>query len=96
MRLGAADIIIDRDPNGRAATGEPLYEEVFLPVGSPENAARFSNPRSISEDGGMNHHLPSGRLSDQTRMWWQSEGRSLEGYPLLAVSEELDGFPTGA
>jgi LysR family glycine cleavage system transcriptional activator len=94
MRLGAADVTIDRDPNGRAAAGEPLYKEVFLPVGSPENSARFTDPRSIDEGDGTPRHLPVGRLNDQTRMWWHSVGGSLEGYPLLHIKPRSDAPET--
>ncbi|PWJ13266.1 LysR family transcriptional regulator [Jannaschia seohaensis] len=94
MRLGAADIIVDRDPFGRAAEGAPLYEEIFLPVGSPEIAARFSDPRSIWKEVGLDHTLPVGRLSDQTRMWWHTEGGSLEGYPLLHIKPRADAPET--
>lgn len=94
MRLGAADIIIDRDPNGRAATGAPLYTEVFLPVGSPENVARILDPYSIKAKDGTPRYLPVGTLGDEARMWRHSERGSLEGFPLLHIKPRPDAPDT--
>jgi len=94
MRLGAADIVIDRDPDGRAATGDPLYDEVFLPVGSPENAARISDPFSVKAEDGTPRYLPVGTLGDKARMWRHSEGGSLEGFPLLHIKPRPDAPAT--
>jgi LysR family glycine cleavage system transcriptional activator len=94
MRLGAADLIIDRDPDGRASAGEPIYTEVFLPVGSPENAARISDPYSIKADDGTPRYLPVGTLSDKERVWRHSQQGSLEGFPLLHIKPRADAPDT--
>lgn len=94
MRLGAADIIVDRDPDGRTAGGETLYSEVFLPVGSPENAARISKPYATKADDGRAQYLPVGKLGDRERMWRHSEEGSLEGFPLLHIKPRPDAPDT--
>lgn len=94
MRLGAADLIIDRDPDGRASAGEPIYTEVFLPVGSPENAARISDPYSIKADDATPRYLPVGTLSDKERIWRHSQQGSLEGFPLLHIKPRADAPDT--
>ncbi len=85
MRLGAADIFIDRDPEGRAAGGEALFREVFLPVGSPENVRRISEPYLTKSDDPSPRYLPVGTLSDGQKTWRHSKIGSLEGFPLLHV-----------
>ncbi|MCC5980054.1 MAG: LysR family transcriptional regulator [Salinarimonas sp.] len=94
MRLGAPDIVVDRDPEGRAANGTPLYNEIFLPVGSPENAARISDPNVTKADDGRPRYLPVGTLGDQQRMWRHSEKDSLEGFPLLHIKPRADAPDT--
>lgn len=94
MRLGAADLVIDRNPQGRAAQGEPIYTEVFLPVGSPENAARISDPYAIKADDGTPRYLPVGTLSDTERNWRHSQQGSLEGFPLLHIKPRPDAPET--
>ncbi len=94
MRLGAADLIIDRDPKGRASEGDPLYDEIFLPVGSPENAARISDPFSVKADDGTPRYLPTGSLNDKERLWRHTEKGSLEGYPLLHIKPRPDAPDT--
>lgn len=94
MRLGAADIIVDRDPHGRAAGGETLYREVFLPVGSPENAVRISEPYATKADDGLARYLPVGTLADREHTWRHSEGGSLEGFPLLHIKPRPDSPDT--
>ena len=94
MRLGAADLFIDRDPDGRASTGEPIYTEIFLPVGSPENAARISDPFSMKADDGMPRYLPVGTLSNKERLWRHSQQGSLEGFPLLHIKPRSDAPDT--
>lgn len=94
MRLGAADLFIDRDPNGRASAGEPIYTEIFLPVGSPENAARISDPFSMKADDGTPRYLPVGTLSDTERFWRHSQQGSLEGFPLLHIKPRSDAPDT--
>ncbi len=90
MRLGAADLIIDRDPAGRAAHGEPIYSEVFLPVGSPENAARITDPYPTTADFSTPRYLPVGTFSDEDRIWRHSQQGSLEGFPLLHIKSRSD------
>jgi len=92
MRLGAADIFIDRDPEGRAAGGEALFHEAFLPVGSPENVGRFADPFSVKADDPAPRYLPVGTLSDSQRTWRHSEIGSLEGFPLLHVQPALSAL----
>ena len=94
MRLGVADIIVDRDPGGRAAGGAVLYHEVFLPVGSPENAARIAEPDLTRTGGGGPRYLPVGTLGERDRMWQHSEGGSLEGFPLLHIKPRSDAPDT--
>lgn len=94
MRLGAADVIVDRDPNGRAAGGQTLYREVFLPVGSPENAVRISEPYATKADEGLARYLPVGTLADREHMWRHSEGGSLEGFPLLHIKPRTESPDT--
>ncbi len=94
MRLGAADITIDRDPEGRARDGEPIYAEIFLPVGSPENAARISDPYAIKADDGTPRYLPVGTIGDTERMWRHSQQGSLEGFPLLHIKPRPDAPDT--
>ena len=94
MRLGAADIIVDRDPAGRAADGVPLYHEVFLPVGSPENAARIADPNAVGLDDSRARYLPIGTLGDSERMWRHSVRGSLEGFPLLHIKPRPDAPDT--
>ncbi|WP_412508346.1 LysR family transcriptional regulator [Roseovarius sp. SYSU LYC5161] len=94
MRLGAADIIVDRDPGGRAADGAVLYHEAFLPVGSPENAARIAEPDLTRAGDGGPRYLPVGTLGDRDRMWQHSEGGSLEGFPLLHIKPRSDAPDT--
>jgi LysR family glycine cleavage system transcriptional activator len=94
MRLGAADIIVDRDPCGRAAGGTLLYHEVFLPVGSPENAARIAEPDLTRADNGGPRYLPVGTLGDRASMWEHSERGSLEGFPLLHIKPRSDAPDT--
>ncbi|WP_198174386.1 LysR substrate-binding domain-containing protein [Mesorhizobium xinjiangense] len=85
MRLGAADCIIDRDTEGHAADGEPLFTERFLPVCSPENQARlegaFNQPSSVASP----KYLPIGALEDRTKLWRHSAAAGLEGFPLLHI-----------
>ncbi|WP_050927861.1 LysR family transcriptional regulator [Aestuariivita boseongensis] len=90
MRLGAADIIVDRDPNGRTASGEILYHEVFLPVGSPENVGRVQDPHSAKTDDGSPRYLPVGQLSSREGMWQHSQKGGLEGFPLLHIKPRSD------
>lgn len=94
LRLGAADIVVDRNPEGRAATGEVLYSEVFLPVGSPETAARIANPFLTGANDGVARYLPVGTLSDQEQMWRHSREGSLEGFPLLHLKPRPDAPDT--
>lgn len=94
MRLGAADLVIDRDPNGRAADGEAIYHEVFLPIGSPENTARLSDPYAIKANDQTAHYLPVGTLDDEARMWRHSQKGSLEGFPLLHIKPRSDAPDT--
>lgn len=94
IRLGAADIIIDRDPGGRAADGRELYRELFLPVGSPENATRLSDPAKVQSVGVLPHYLPVGTLDDSARIWRHSQGGSLEGFPLLHIKPRPDAPDT--
>lgn len=94
MRLGAADLFIDRDPDGRASAGEPIYTEIFLPVGTPENAARISDPFSMTADDGTPRYLPVGTLSDKAHLWRHSQQGSLEGFPLLHVKPRSDAPDT--
>ncbi len=93
IRLGAADIVIDRDPNGWAATGEILYHEVFLPVSSPENAARLSDPDSVKPYDEMARYLPVGTLGKK-HLWQHRKGGSLEGFPLLHLKPRHDAPDT--
>lgn len=94
LRIGAADIIVDRDPRGRAAKGEPLYSEIFLPVTSPENAARILEPLSIKAEDEGPRYLPLGTLGDTDRMWQHSRGGGLEGFPLLHIKPRPDAPET--
>lgn len=94
MRLGAADITIDRDPNGRAAGGKVLYHEVFLPVGSPENASRISDPYLTKTEDGTPKYLPIGTLGDRDGTWRHSQEGSLEGFPLLHIKPRADAPET--
>ncbi len=94
MRLGAADVVIDRDPTGRAADGEVLYSEVFLPVGSVETARRISEPYLTKAEDGTPKYLPVGQLSDQDQMWRHSQRGSLEGFPLLHIKPRPDAPET--
>jgi LysR family glycine cleavage system transcriptional activator len=94
MRLGAADLVIDRDPDGRASKGAPIYTEVFLPVGSLENTVRISDPYSFKADDGAARYLPVGTLSDKGRVWRHSQRGSLEGFPLLHVKPRSDAPDT--
>lgn len=94
MRLGAADLFIDRDPDGHASAGDPIYTEIFLPVGSPENAARISDPFSINADDGTPRYLPVGTLSGKERLWRHSQQGSLEGFPLLHIKPRADAPDT--
>jgi LysR family glycine cleavage system transcriptional activator len=93
IRLGAADLVIDRNPYGRAADGEVLYHEVFLPVSSPENATRLSDPYSVKPNDGKARYLPVGTLGKE-HMWQHSEGGSLEGFPLLHIKPRHDAPDT--
>lgn len=90
MRLGAPDIIVDRDPQGRAANGTPLYHEIFLPVGSLENAARILDPDITRANDGPPLYFPTGTLGDRTQMWRHSRQGSLEGFPLLHIKPRPD------
>lgn len=94
LRLGAADVVIDRDPDGRTAGGDILYHEVFLPVGSPENAARISNPFLTTQKDGTPRYLPVGTLDDSQRVWRHSREGSLEGFPLLHITPRHDAPDT--
>ncbi|MFV0472747.1 MAG: hypothetical protein ACK5MQ_00670 [Pikeienuella sp.] len=94
IRLGAPDMTIDRNPNGRAADGEALYHEIFLPVGSPETASRVSNPYLTKAENATPRYLPVGTLSDSERMWRHSQGGSLEGFPLLHIKPRHDAPET--
>lgn len=95
IRLGAADLMIDRDPNGRAAKGEILYHEVFLPVSSPENTIRLSDPYSVKPNDGKARYLPVGTLGKE-HMWQHSQSGSLEGFPLLHIKPRPDAPETPA
>lgn len=94
MRLGAADVIIDRNPHGRASNGEILYREAFLPVGSPETAGRISDPYLTKAEDGTPRYLPVGTLGDSERMWRHSQKDSLEGFPLLHIKPRSDAPDT--
>lgn len=94
IRLGAADITIDRDPNGRARDGDALYHEVFLPVGSPETAGRISDPFLTTRNDGTPRYLPVGTLSSSQGNWRHSEVGSLEGFPLLHINTRPDAPDT--
>ncbi|MBD3662827.1 LysR family transcriptional regulator [Sulfitobacter aestuariivivens] len=94
IRLGSADVTIDRDPHGRAQGGEILYHEVFLPVGSPENAGRISNPFLTKENDGTPRYLPVGTLHKGDQVWRHSQEGSLEGFPLLHISPRPDAPDT--
>lgn len=93
MRLGAPDIVIDRNPNGRAAEGEELFREIFLPIASPENAERIRNPDFRGVD--QPDYLPTGTLTDQERFWRHSVEGSIEGFPLIHThpNPEQPGTP---
>ncbi|GIL03291.1 MAG: LysR family transcriptional regulator [Alphaproteobacteria bacterium] len=82
VRLGAADIVIGRDPAGSAATGEPLFSELFAPVGTPEIVERLADPGSHEAPG----YLPVGTMRPD-RKWRLSQG-SIEGFPLLHIKEK--------
>ena len=90
MRLGAADIVVDRDPSGRAWDGDILFHEIFLPVGSPETAGRISDPYLIREDDGTPRYQPVGMLNNPDGFWRHSEEGSLEGFPLLHIKPRHD------
>ena len=92
MRLGSADIFVDRDPAGPAAAGDELYTERFLPVGSPENAERIANPFATKAADTSPQYLPVGKLNDEDQMWRHSRKGSLEGFPLLHLQDR----PTSA
>lgn len=94
MRLGAADLVIDRDPAGRAASGDILYYEHFLPVGSPETAGRISDPYLMETDDERPRYLPVGTLGDGDRVWRHSREGSLEGFPLLHITPRHDAPDT--
>lgn len=94
IRLGAADVVIDRDPTGRASDGEVLYNEVFLPIGSPETAGRISDPFLTTKKDGTPRYLPVGTLSASHGNWRHSEVGSLEGFPLLHISPRPDAPET--
>ena len=94
MRLGAADIIVDRDPAGRAGGGVPLYAEVFLPVGSKETTARLADPYVTKAVDGPVQYLPVGTLYDKERLWRHSRAGSLEGFPLLHIKPRPDAPDT--
>ncbi|MEO1192498.1 MAG: LysR family transcriptional regulator [Pseudomonadota bacterium] len=94
LRLGAADIIIDRDPKGRAAEGEVLYNEVFVPVGSPENAARIADPSAIGVSDGESQFRPLGTLGGTEGIWRHSKQGSIEGFPLLHIKGRHDAPDT--
>lgn len=79
MRLGAPDIVIDRNPKGRAADGEVLFHEIFAPVASPENAARIADPDLVIGPGTRPRYLPVGGAD----VWRHSVKGSVEGFPLL-------------
>jgi len=85
---------VDRDPAGRAAQGVPLYHEIFLPVGSPETAARVADPGASKVDEGLARYLPVGTLGDSERMWRHSVQGSLEGFPLLDIKPRPDAPDT--
>lgn len=94
IRLGAPDVMIDRNPDGRASDGDILFHEVFLPVGSPENAGRISDPFLTTGEGGSPRYLPVGSLSDGDRVWRHSQEGSLEGFPLLHIAPRPDAPET--
>ena len=94
IRLGAADVTIDRDPAGRARDGNTLYHEVFLPIGSPETAGRISDPFMTTKGDGTPKYLPVGTLSTSQGNWRHSEVGSLEGFPLLHISPRADAPET--
>ncbi|WP_171180346.1 LysR family transcriptional regulator [Ruegeria sp. HKCCD8929] len=87
MRLGAADLFIDRDPQGRAASGDELYTEVFLPIGSPENAARVADPFATKAADTAPQYLPVGTIGNKDRVWRHSQQDSIEGFPLLHLQD---------
>ncbi|WP_419914146.1 LysR family transcriptional regulator [Hoeflea sp.] len=87
MRLGSADIFVDRDPDGPAAEGDELYRERFLPVGSPETAGRIANPFATKAADTSPQYLPVGRISDRDQTWRHSRKGSLEGFPLLHLQD---------
>lgn len=93
MRLGAADIVIGRDPGGPAAAGEALYGEIFVPVGSPENAERVANPDGHSTGAEAARYLPVGRVQRDNRIWRHSSGGTIEGFPLLHMKENRSQPP---
>ncbi len=94
MRLGAADVVIDRNPEGRATDGEVLYYEAFLPVGSPETARRISDPYLVKADDDTPRYLPVGTLDNHGTMWRHSKRGSLEGFPLLHIKPRPDAPET--
>lgn len=94
IRLGAADLTIDRNPDGRTSNGDVLYHEVFLPVGSSETAGRISDPYLTKAEDGKARYLPVGTLGDSDRMWRHSRKGSLEGFPLLHIRPRADAPDT--
>lgn len=94
MRIGAADIMVDRNPTEHAAGGRVLYHEVFLPVGSPQNAARIADPRGHSARPIESKQMSLGTLGYGARAWQHSERGSLEGFPLLHIKPRDDAPDT--
>lgn len=90
MRLGAADIRIDRDPDRADQNAEPLYLERFLPVAAPENAARIVDPELTVKNDGTPRYLPISTLEDESRIWRHTEQGSVEGFPLLHIQAHPD------
>lgn len=83
VRLGAADLFIDRDADGTAAGGEELYREYFLPIGSQETAARMGQPVATRAGEDLPRYFPAAALNDTASVWHHSQSGSLEGFPLL-------------
>lgn len=90
MRLGAADIVIERRSLDNVPGGEPLYTERFLPVAAPENAARITDPEHTFKNKESANYLPVGALENAGQFWRHSEEGSVEGFPLLHVQSHPD------
>ena len=89
-RMGAADLLIDHDPHGRASDGEVLYHEIFLSIGSPETARRISDLYYGKADDDIARYLPVGKPGRPDRIWRHLKCGSLEGFPLLHVKLRTD------